>query len=681
MKDLSTTEKQIEVFCAFIIDFNNINATVSKMMASDNETEKQRALKIHKILSTFIVNTTSADDLLANLNLEISDPRINKLLNYAKKKLNTNKEATYKSVLYHYSKLNKSVNPKISQKKIVIEEIDNESTINADPFVPISNQDLNFLNKIAKLSISNTVEIREANKNFKSLNFKNKVDELYSAKAYYFEQVFANTDVQIQRKLLNIIKERHLIHKPKTEEIEAYNSLVDINTLSDIDTLALKTSSNVSDHQAFEAFSKILKRNSNPNIIKKVLKENIIMTAMFKTNATSISPYYGIKKLFISAIYPYNEVIIKRYMQLMEKDEFELSEIIVELSKDPVFKQTYDVYQKGQETKLFLKFAEDIIAELYLNNVNETLINKVLQVIKGFSNRGDYSFTIFPQDIMFRMLDDIYYYVVTNELFNQVDLKLALDNYLYIRVSAALLSESNPYSVTSNTIVYGITASDLWLAFHKMIYTYNINWINKYYLKYNEIDILTFTPNNLLQPISEKVDGSDLKHLPNNESLIICAKSGSQNFDMYLYDIFTRISKGIFYNRINITIKRTEGSIFRKKEYLGLIKTDEVKIRKFFTDYITFETLANIDTRYFVNVYKRKITTVLKNLLSIESSYEEITQFVDAKELTTILGIFKSRDSLEKLLKKAIRYENSDEESLLIKHSSDFFDLTSNAKH
>lgn len=676
MKDLSNTKKQVEIFCAFIIDFNNLNTTLSTMLSSNSDSENQRVTKIFDIISNFISQAKSTDDILAQLNFDTSDKRLNQMLNYVKVKLNSDKIESYKVVMAHYHKLKLTIHPENNQKAIFIEEIDNELIIKADPNVPISTQDLNFLNKIAKLSISNTVEIREANKDFKSLNFKNKLDELYCQKAYYFEQVFANTDVQIQRKLLEIITERQKIRKPDDKEVEALKSLDDINILSDIDTLTLKTSSNVSDHQAFEAFCKILRRNSNPNLIKKILKENIIMTAMFKTNSKTISPIYGIKKLFINAVYPYNEVITKRYMQLMEKDEFQFAEIIVESCADPEFKIAYDTYQKGQETKLFSELAHNVIAEITLNEITELTINRVIQVIKGFGLRESYSHSIFPQYTMLTMLEDIYYYVISNNLFKQTDLMASLDEYLFTRITASLNDKINVFTIDTRPNIYGVIASDIWFDISKIINDYNIDWIDTIYLKFNEIDIFNFTPGSRLQEINDKLDSSDLKHLPNNECLIICSDSGSKNFDQYLYDLFTRISKGLFTSRIKITQKRIEGSAFRKKEFPGLSKTDDLKIRKAIIDYMTLKTLNDKGSKYFTGVYRRKMTAVLKNIISIECSYEEIIEFTDANELTSILSIFKSKDDLDKLLKKALRYENSNEESLIIKHSQDYFNLT-----
>lgn len=674
MKDLSNTDKQIEIFCAFIIDYNKIKATVSKMITSDNASEVKRVLKIYDIITYFVEDTNSTTDILERLNINSPNPRINMLLEYVKKKLNTQERDMHKLIHNHYKSLQALVSPDIDDK-IVIDELDNLQIIKADPNVPISSQDLNFLNKIGKLSLNNTAEIREANKDFKSVNFKNKLDELYSSKAYYFEQAFANTDLNIQRKLLDIIKERQKMRKPSEEEVEATNSLIDISTLTGIDTLSLKTSSNVSDHQAFEAFTKILKRNNNPSLIKKVLKENIIMTALFNTNSKTISPYYGLMKLFVSSSYPYNDIIIKRYMQLLEKDEFQLSEILNSMSSNPDFKVAYEIYQKGQETKLFLNFAEEIIAEIALNDVNDQLIDKVIQVLKGFSNRAGYSYAIFSQDYMFRMLNDIYYYVVTNDLYNKLSLTSELNDYLYTRVSAEFSSQTNPFYIASNTIVFGITAGDLWFDIHKIIQDYNVTWINKYYFKYSEIDVIYFEPHNLYQSVDAKFDVSELKYLPKDECLVITAESGSKNFDMYLYDVFTRIAKGIFSSRLQLTLKRTEGSGFRKKEIPGLVKTDEIKIRKALTDFITFKTLFDKDQRYFIGVYKRKITSALKNILNVEASYDEIIQYVSSEELKYLLGLFKSKEQLETLLKKAKRYENSDEESLILNHCEIYFQL------
>lgn len=674
MQDLTYTKKRIEIFCAFVIDFNNLNTTISNMLASNNAGDRQRVDKIYEIISSFLVNTKSSDDIIANLNIETADKRTNQLLNYVKTKLNSDKSESFKVLLSHYNTLDSLINP-VAPKTITIDELDNDELIKADPNVPISTQDLNFLNKIAKLSMSNTVEIREASKDFKSLNFKNKLDDLYCEKAYYFEQVFSNTDVPIQRKLLDIIKERQTMRKPNDKQVEALKSLKDIGILSDIDTLTLKTSSKVSDHQAFEAFCKILKKNSNPNLIKKILKENIIMTAMFKTNATTISPLYGIKKLFISAQHPYNEVIVKRYMQLTEIDEFQFAELVVELCADAEFKRAYDFYQKNQETKLFLELALDVLAEVIIDEISDLTISRVIQVLKGFEHRENYSFSTFPQERMLSILDDIYYYIVTNELMTHTELLTTVDDYIYARIIASQTSVINPYTSETTVNVQGLLPVDIWLYIHKLIDNYSIDWMKAIYLKFNEINIFSFAPGTRLKQVHQQMDQADAKDLPANESLIVCSDTGSTNFDLYLYDLFTRISKGIFTNQLETTIKRTEGSAFRKKEYPGLSKPDEFKLRKAIMDYITLKAIYDSVPRLFLGVYKRKMTSVIKNITSIESSYEEILEFTNANGITDILNIFKSEEALNKLLKKALRYESSNDENAILKHSEDYFKL------
>jgi len=677
MDDLNVLNRQIEIFCIFVIDFNKINNSVKSMINSDNVDEQARAKRTHSIINEYMFGTRSIDDVIIRIDVMKNNERLNGLVNYVKHIANNDKDEMFQKLNSNLSELNQTIEI-VKQKATegIIAEIENEEVIAADPSVPISPDDLRFLNKIAKLSIHNTREFREANRDFNSFAFKSKIIALFSAKAYYFEQVFSNADVKIQKKIMFIIEEHMQSKGRKEEEMKSYKSLVDINILSDIDTLANKTASNVSDHQAFEAFTSILNKNVNENLIRKVLRENIIMTAMFNTNAKTIGNNYGFKKLFINAVYPYNEVVVHRFMQLMEVDQAKIDFIVKKLMNEDEFKKAYESYQKSNQTKLFIEFADELMLDINSNMVDDTVISKLIKLMDGFINREEYCQFILPQVNVLSMLNDIYYYIIHNGLEEKhPDLVERIMKFYSVRIKNELESIDNPFHVQDDTIIYSMTSSDIWYDINHLMADLHADDIDKIYLKYNEITFLEFSKGEKLIPLDNQVDHTELKYLPKNEAMIICSDVDDKNFDIYVFGLYSRIIRGLLKSRIHIDIKKIEGSGFRKKEIPGLEKVDEIKVRKVLIDYMTVKILLKKDNQLFVGVYKRKVESILKTLLEINLTEKELEQFVHIKGLESYLDIFKKKTAISRIYNKYKAFDKRVDADQLVIHSESFVNL------
>lgn len=677
MEDLNKIERQIEIFCAFVIDFEQLKETVTAMILSEEDDEIERVLRIQEIITHYITGANSVDDILSQFsNVEVNN-RINKLINYIRLVLLKDKQTGYHDILKNYVAFKELIATR-PRKHILsgIEEIDDYEMVTADPSVPISKADLSFLNWIAKLSLSNTKEINEANKEFKNISFRTKLNDLYCTKAYYFEQVFSNIDVKIQRKLLDIISNHQKNYSASDEEKEAYKSLTDINILSDIDNLANKTSSNVSDHQAFEAFTKILRRNKNHKLIKNVLKENIIMTAMFNTNTKSIGNYYGLRKLFVSSQYPYNKVVIQRYMQLMEKDDDGMNQILYILNQDKEFNTSYEAYLKSSRTKVFREFAEESIEKIKKDIVSSEMEQNIVILLDGFISRDMYTFDILPQIDVLEWLDEVYYYIVRNKLMDKNDMiQSKLQKFLEIRIQNELDSRQNIFHVKKHSIIYSITPGDLWYRIHQLIQKYRITHLKKIYLKYNEISIYVFDIGHKIEHLDENFDHSKLKFLPKSDVLIICTNVDRLPFDRYMYGLFNRIIRGVFKESIQIQIKSITGSAFRKKVILGIDKTEEPVIRKTLFEFITLYILMNMNENMFINVYKSRIEAIMKELYQSSVTFKDIQEFVNVDYIPQVIQIYNHKAIINRLMTKYSRISVQTDTKIVIDHAHKFFEI------
>ncbi len=182
--------------------------------------------------------------------------------------------------------------------------------------MPISKEDLGFLNDIAMVSVKKGEFLSDYSKHFNTHNYKTRINRLYHTVPYYFEQAFSNIDVKLQSIIIDIVEDDFKRDRMNEAKEEAIKYLKDLYVLSTIDTSANKMASKVSDHQAFEMFLNILEKNNNTNIIKKILKDDIIMKTLFEVSTKSSGSNYGFRRLFTAARHPYDQIIMKKFMQV-----------------------------------------------------------------------------------------------------------------------------------------------------------------------------------------------------------------------------------------------------------------------------------------------------------------------------------------------------------------------------
>lgn len=655
--------KQIEIFCAFVIDFQKMKTVVSQMVLSSDDQDIKRVEKMIGYISDIVLDSSSGEDLLLKINEYNSDSRTNKLKDYIVALITKERDIVYQKIVENYRQLDQLI--EINHLKRNVNEIFSEDVITSDATAPISEDNLNFLNWIAKLSMENRKEMEEADRTFKSLEVRDKIRVLYWKNAFYFEQVFSNADVNIQKKILQMINDYHSFKEPSDEQIEALSNLEDIGILTDINTLAIKSKSNVSDHQAFDAFCKILKKNMNKKLLNKILRENIIMTSMFKTNSSTIGEFYALRKMFISARYPYNKVIIQRYMQLIEKNEAEMALIFKFLKKDFEFNKTYEKYVKSEETSEFKKLALTIVHQLENDDVSSGTLESVAFIIESFIFMDKHDTDILTQRDAYIMLDQIYFYVVRNKLFEQnLPLIRLLSDYRNARIDSDTNDKRSVYAIEDKTILFGITPGDIWYDINRYFMDYQITHISKVYLKYDEITYFAFDIGKPFILFGKNQAKPDFEKLPPGEIYIICADVDKANFELYIFGLYNRLARAMFADRISIILTSVTSTLFKKKINPGLEKEMEIKLRKIIIGIITFTCLKYIDVRQFTPVYLKKIKPLLDEMMTISITHQEIAEFVTLKEVHLEKLNLEDKSELTTLLNRLNRltFESSVDE-------------------
>lgn len=625
--------KQIEIFSAFVLDFHKMKNVVSQMVISSNDLDIKRVEMMCGYIADIIHNSSNAEDILTKIESIDANERLVKLLNVVRAMILKEKDLFYIHVVENYKLLDQLI--ELNHLKRNVDEIFSENVITSDSKVSISDDDLNFLNWIAKLSVENRKEMEEAERIFKRLEIRDRIRSLYCKNAFYFEQVFSNADVDIQRKILTMIRDYHDVTEPSEEQIEALENLEDISILSDINALAIKSKSNVSDHQAFDAFCKILKKNTNKKLINKILRENLIMTSMFKTNSSTLGENYALRKMFISARYPYNKVIIQRYMQLLEKNEAEMALIFKFLKKDFEFNKTYEKYVKSEETSEFKKIALKIIQQLVEDDMSDGTLESLTFVVESFIMMDKHDNDILTQKDVFIMLEQIYYYCVRNRLFfKKLQLIEMLDNFRHARIESELKDKRSLYYVEDKTVLYGVTPTDIWYDINRFILTYDLSFVKKIYLKYDEINYFVFEVGNPFMIFGKNQPRPNFDKLEPGEFVIICADVDKANYELYFYGLYNRIARALFSDKIVIQQPNVVATLFKKKTTPGIEKEHEIRLRKIILGIITMQILSFMPQNEFAYIFSKKIRTLLDELLSNQVSNQEFKDFVTINDIT-----------------------------------------------
>lgn len=665
--------KQLEIFSAFVLDFQKMKNIVSQMVISSNDQDIKRVEMMCGYISDMIHNSHNSEDLLTKIDAVEANEKLQKLLDVIKAIISKEQNLFYVRVVENFKQLDQLI--EFNHLKRDVNEIFNEDVITTDSKVPISEDNLNFLNWIAKLSVENKKEMEEADRIFKRLEIRDKIRYLYYRNSFYFEQVFSNADVDIQRKILVMVRDYHDVIEVTDEQKEALENLEDISILSDINALAIKSKSNVSDHQAFDAFCKILKKNTNKKLINKILRENLIMSSMYRTNSSTLGEHYALRKMFVSARYPYNKVILQRYMQLLEKNEAEMALIFKILKKDFEFNKTYERYVKSEETSEFKKLALKLVQQAGDDDLSDGLLESLAFIVESFIMMEKHDSDILTQSDVFIMLEQIYFYVIRNRLFQKnIPLIQMLENYRHARIESDLKDKRNPYFIDDKTVIYGVSPSDIWYDINRFLLTYKMNYIKKVYLKYDEITYYVFDVGSPFSFMGKNHQRPNFDKLPAGEVVIVCADVDKTNFEIYAFGLYGRIARAFLADRIEVQSPSVVASLFKKKMTPGIEKENELRFRKIYSGILTFLVMSFMTPQEFAGIYLKKIKPILDELLACKITQEEIDEFITFIDLDIRPLDISNKSVIGGLIThlNTLSYESSTEE--ILDHSKKFLE-------
>lgn len=677
MKDLELIDNRVQIFCTFVVGFETMRTTVKDMASSKEESEQARAVKICEIIESFVGEDKKLEGLLDRLRVKVAGDKVKALLQYVKVQLKT-KDDTFVEKLYENSELLKrEVKNHINTKqRVAIEGLDDESLITADARVPVTESDLIFLNDIAAMSVKEGEFISDYSKYFNTASYKNRICQLYHSVPYYFEQAFANIDVRLQNIVLEIIEYDANRDKKNMEKQDCLKSLKDLNVLCNIDTSANKMTSKVTDHQAFEMFLSILERNNNDNLINKILRDDIIMKTLFEVSTSSSGSNYGFRRLFTAAHYPYDQIIMKKFMQVKNYNTQSMQVIVTDLCRDAQFRESYDRYKKAEKTKGFKIVMESTMEAMATSEINDELVDSVMHILEEFTKLEEYSDDILQMHEVYNVIEKIYTQIIQHDLFDEFPGLIAkLQEFYNYRVKHDHYEKRSKFAITQQIAIYGITPQDVWYDIHKILRDCKYNDFDKVFLKYGAAKVFDFDIKKNLQDYGKQLTSGDIKALPSNQLALICADVDAKGFDIYVYGIFNRLFRAMVSKSLHTQVKRIEQGTFKKTEYPGLSTSDESNVRKAITDYLTLSTLVAKDPDLFVTLYWRKVADMLDALVNVKASYDSIKSFAKLDIDSNVLQIFDNKNSAMRLNNEYDRLKGNAKKVQMDRHMEEFMNL------
>lgn len=678
MNDLQMNDNRLQIFCTFIVGFGTLRETVKEMALSKDPSEQKRAEEICDIIVEMMVGTKSIYELTNKLKVDTESPKVSALVDFVKNQLSKEEDDFLLQLNEQMDYLKREITMNLqTHKRTIIEGLDDIDVITSDSSVPITSDDLHFLNELAAVSIKEGEFLSDYSKYFNTLAYKSKINKLYHMNPYYFEQAFSNIDVRLQSVILEMVNNDLKYDRGNSAKNEAIQSLEDLYVLSTIDTSANKMSSKVSDHQAFEMFLTILEKNNNSNIIKKILKDDIIMKTLLEVSTSTSGNNYGFRRLFTSAKHPYDELIMKKFKQVKHYNEQNMKIIVSDLCRDSNFKNSYDIYNKAEKTKSFKIIISATLEAMATTEINAELIQSVVHVIREFNNLEDYSEYILPITDVYDVMKEVYKHVIASDLFDEFpNLTEAIESFYSYRVHHDHNERRSRFKVTEKIAIYGITPEDIWFDFHKIIHEYNITDYTHVYLKYGSMKSFEFEVKGMMTIYGKQLTTTDMKNMPSNHMSLICADVDVKGFDVYIYGVYNRLFKALLKDNLVIAISRIEGGKFKKVEYAGLVASDDANIRRAVSDFFILSTLVKKDPDLFMTLYWRKVGNLLDSIVNTRASYEKILKHTKIGFGIEVLNIFKHKSSAMRLYNEHSRIINKAKKVQIDLHMQEFLALT-----
>ncbi len=689
MADYKKQNKELQIFYTFVANYETLMATVKEMALMGEPSDYMKAEGICDVIGRLVYDAKSVEVIIDKLEKAGYDQRLAPLMQNLIQLLSMQKDTLIHQLQARYQMLidilllRDTIRPSESKvdegsamtKEEILQVFEENPIIKKDPGLAIDSGDLKVLNDIASANVTKGLLLSEFSKRFKTPMTRDIIKRLYHEAPYYFEQSFSNTDVNIQGILLEIITEDRKRDAKDEVKKAALTALEDLHILSTIDTSANKMTSKVSDHQAFELFINALSKNDNDFIIRKLVNDDIIMDTMFGISTKDKESYYGFRRLFVTAKYPYDELIIEKYKKVKKLSDKMFLAIVKELYRDETFKFAYEKYLKTEKTKAFMKVIENDRFHLMKASITEELCYSYCFILDEFKKLETYNTDLLTMDFIMEMVSDLYYFIIQNNAYGQYPLLTkALAEFYAFRVNNALSSTRLDYQDFGGEKTFGITPEDMWYDIHCMIHIYGFSHVHKVYLRYENEVVYTFDVGDRCHLFNKTLTTGSTKGLTGIFSFT-CYDNDGKGFDLYVFNKLGNMLKTFMNSQIQTKIYSVKTSTFRKTESPGLSISDDKRLRKAIMDYMTLSYLWQKDKVLFLHIYRMRVGGILKALNAMDMTINEMKPYVKLSSNAWILDLFNYQGLVIRMTQEFNRLTSGAKDQLFINHGNNFFEL------
>lgn len=686
MHELKEESRQLEIFYSFVESYDTLRKNVKEMALSGEPADYVHAEGICNVVASFIYETEDVATIINQLKSMTIDAKLNPIRENLLLQLEKQKDSILFQLTTRYQmllgilSLRDTIRPSsarvLDDAQQALYEFTKNPFIKAEPGQPIQGNDLIVLNDIAAAKVTKNRSLSDYARQFRKPATKAAIKRLYYEASYYFEQAFSNTDVNIQYILLELINEDKKRDVKDEEKMKAIEALEDLHILATIDTSANKMTSKVSDHQAFELFLNALTKNNNDFILCKLVSDDIIMGTLFDVSIRSKDNYYGFRRIFTTARYPYSTMILNKYKKIKGLDKDQFHTIALELSKDDMFKEAYENYLRTEKAKGFLATLNKAKYELNSETLNDALIYNICMILKEFTQLETYNKLILDTEIAMNFLEDVYYHIIAHNAFGKYQLlETHLENFFDYRISHELTSSRLNYTSYGGETTFGITYRDVWYDVHKLIHYFGFEGVNTIFLDYADKATYCFEVGERIK-LYVKESEEDCKK-KNTKSLMRfnCMNTENKGFEYYVFNLFGRMIKKFMADSIKTTLVSIKSTTFRKIEVPGLSVKGDKSLRKAILDYMTLQYLWEKDHELFLHVYKIRANGILKAINEIVKSSAQLQPYVQLSSNHWVMSLFDNKATVTQLMNELDRFGKGARDQLFVDHGEAFFQL------
>ena len=686
MSDTKQANRQIQILYTFVASYETLTKTVKEMALSGDPANYVKAEAICNIIADFVYDISEVSTLVEALNKLVIEPKLKPLRDNLIDQLQKNEGTILVVMTSNYQKLidilllrdtiRPSTAPVLDEDEQALYQFTKNPIIKVDPGQPIASGDLLVLNEIASANVSKKRTLSDYSKQFRKPETRAAIKRLYYEASYYFEQAFSNADVSIQGLLLEAVRED--IKKSNNDQVKAkaLEDLEDLHILATIDTSANKMTSKVSDHQAFELFLSALVKNNNDYIIRKLVNDDIIMDTLFNISTRDKDNYYGFRRMFTMARHPYDALILNKYIKIRKLGLDRFKAIVQDLSRDAMFKASYENFLKTEKTISFIATIDEIKLELQQPTINHELLYKICMVIEEFTDLEVYNDDILTTDFVMNFVTAVYTYMITNNTFGKDELiEKSLEKFFDYRVRHMLTSTRTTAASFGGDDTFGITPSDVWYECHRLIHRYKIQGVHSIVLRYAKEESYRFEVGGLLESLQVS-DGQDrLKKLAKSQLSFNCFNIEGTGFEHYVFNLYGRMVKGLMATSIVTTLASVKTTTFRKIQVPGISVNDDKNLRKAIINYMTLKYLWEKNPKLFLHIYKTRANGILRAINAIEKSPAQMKPFLEMHTNAWVLGLFNKNATVAKLSDELDKLSRGGRDQLYVSNAEAFFQL------